>query len=105
MADADDKARASAAVSAAELMQSTISKRFDEKQGAKDWRRFFTEYMVCVASAGEAFVSSALYTGNIPEPPAITDAMILADDATGVPREPIPTIRQRGLLALLKSGL
>ena len=90
MADTpDEAARKATAAASAQLIHSTISKRFDEKLGAKDWKRYFAEYMVCVASAGAVFVQTAIYTRNMPGPPEVTEAIILADDSTGAPVEPL----------------
>ena len=56
-------------------------------------------------AAGKDFLAAAKYTGNLPPPADYADALVLADDAAGAPPEPLPQVRQRALLALLKSGL
>ena len=102
--DADQKARVQVAAAGGQLIRTTLN-IFQEKEGSAGYRRFREQLLREITSAGADFAAAALYTGNIPPPKDYDNALILDDSAAGAPAEPLYHIRQRAMLALLKSGL
>ena len=104
MAD-PDAYRKQVGAAASELSKHTISRRFDEKLGSKDWARTEAEVKQVAEAVGADFLAALLFTSNIPPPADYVDAQVLANDISGVHVEPLYGIRQRALLAMARLAL
>jgi len=104
MSAQDAAARQQVAAAGHQLLLTNIDK-FQESTATKGWASFKSLLMREIDTAGPDFAAAARYRGNIPRPANYDNRLILDDSSAGAPAVPLPEMRQRAMLHLLKSGL
>ena len=85
------------------VSNTTIDTIFNEKLGARDWKRVADFILRRLRTTSVEFLAALLYTGNIRAPITYQSAQVIVTDESGMVEINMPHVRQYAILALINN--